>query len=110
MNHHSGIQSCVVSNSVTLPLSCNSWTLSFIDSRNSITLVVSLDSIRNGLALRSICSLCTLGSIASRCTCFMKAISVIFLIDCFSDPFAKKKVHSLLFLEVLRIAGCFYNR
>jgi len=37
----------------------------------------------------------------------MKAISVIFLIDCFSDHFVEEKMHSLLFLEMMRVAGCF---
>ena len=41
MNHYAGIQSCVVSNSVTLLLSCINRRISFIDRWNSITLVTS---------------------------------------------------------------------
>jgi hypothetical protein len=41
MKHYAGIHSCVVSNSVTLLLSWTSHTISFIDRRNSITLVTS---------------------------------------------------------------------
>jgi hypothetical protein len=26
-----------------------------------------------------------------------------------SDPFVAERAHSLLFVEVLRVAGCFYN-
>jgi hypothetical protein len=72
IKHYACIHICVVSNSVTLLLSWTGHTISFIDRRNSITLVTSSSFVVNNMSCWSI--LCLVSTFVVAFSCLTVAI------------------------------------